>query len=215
MRIFVILLFLLLSSSASSSDASIEDRVRARDFPSVFQAWNPIDMPEEYPLDTLEGRHAAGAKHYHIGEEPISQISFNTPLVLGVVWDGPHGGESLAFTEDSLAQALENRARLLEMNPNMVFLMEIRWRDAPGSHLPEDSDWWLRNEDGSRAEGWKGGPEPYYMLNYKNPGFQDQVAKQARVAVAETTQSSASAAVRKAVNWASPAAFVVTVLSPR
>lgn len=183
MRLICILLILIFSIPAHSESTSIADRVELRDFPSVFQAWNPVDMPAKFPLDTLEERLAAGALHDLIWEEPISQISFNTPLVLGVVWDGAHGGESLAFTRDTLAQALENRKKLLEINPNMVFLMEIRWRDAPGSHLPEDSDWWMRNEDGSRAEGWKGGPEPYYMLNYENPGFQEQVAKQARVAV--------------------------------
>lgn len=183
MRLLFILLIVLVSSPLFPSDASIAERVESRDFPSVFQAWNPIDMPDEYPLDTLAGRLAAGAKHDLVWEEPVSQISFNTPLVLGVVWDGPHGGESLAFTGETLAQALENRNKLLEINPNMIFLMEIRWRDAPGSHLPEDSDWWLRNEDGSRVAGWTGGPEPYYKLNYENPAFQDQVAKQARVAV--------------------------------
>ena len=183
MRMFLISLIILISLPVHSSDASIGERVNGRDFPSVFQAWNPIDMPKEFPLDTLQGRLAAAAKHDLVWEEPISQISFGTPLVLGVVWDGPHGGESLAFTQDTLDQALQNRAALLGMNPNMIFLMEIRWRDAPGSHLPEDSDWWLRNQDGTRVAGWDGGPEPYYMLNYESPAFQDQVAKQARVAV--------------------------------
>ena len=57
------------------------------------------------------------------------------------------------------------------MNSDMVFLMEIRWKDAPGSYLPEGSDWWMRGDDGQRKVGWTGGPEPYYYLNYKNPQF--------------------------------------------
>jgi hypothetical protein len=72
---------------------------------------------------------------------------------------------------------------MLSYNPIMVFLMEIRWRDAPGSYLPADSEWWLKNEDGSRVEGWLGGPEPYYMLNYENEEFQDHVAVQSLVAI--------------------------------
>ena len=171
------------ADAPAASTSSITERVEDRTFPSVFQAWNPLDMPDAYPLRTSDERIRTAAKHDLLWEEPVSQLGFGTDLVLGVVWEGENQGVATRFTEGSREQALRNRARLLELNPDMVMLMEIRWRDAPGSYLPEDSDWWLRNEDGTRKAGWTGGPEPYYLLNYENPDFQDHVAVQARVAV--------------------------------
>lgn len=161
---------------------SIKQRVESRSYPSVFQAWNPLDTAE-FPLDTLENRLTAAAKHDLLWEEPVSQISFNTPLVLGTEWNHKHTGLADGFDPKTYQQALINRAKLLEKNPNMVMLMEVRWRDAPGSYLPEDSEYWLRNDDGSRVAGWKGGPEPYYMLNYENKAFQHRVAQMSKIAV--------------------------------
>ena len=170
--------------SSSSIADDIKRRVENKRFPAIFQAWNPLDMPEKFPVDTLEQRLQNAAKHSLLWEEPVSQISFNTPLVLGLEWDNPNAGMATQFTQATLEQGRKNRARLLELNPNMVFLMEIRWRDAPGSYFPEDSEFWLRSKDGQRVAGWKGGPEPYYMLNFKHEGFQKRVAEQSVAAVA-------------------------------
>ncbi len=167
---------------AVSAD-TIPTRVAAKVQPSIFQAWNPLDMPEKFPLDTLEQRLKAAAKHELLWEEPVSQLGFGTKLVLGAVWDHAHGGLATKFTDNSRNQALANRAKMLEANPAMVFLFEVRWRDAPGSFLPEGSEFWKRHPDGKRMMGWDGGPEPYYLLNYDNPAFQDNVARQCRYAV--------------------------------
>jgi hypothetical protein len=138
---------------------------------------------EEYPLATNSQRIIAASKHDLLWEEPVSQLGYGVDLVLGAVWDHKHGGIANNFTEKSKELALINRKAMLEINENMIFLMEIRWKDAPGSFLPEESDWWIREDDGSRKEGWLGGPEPYYYLDYKHPGFQKQVQLQAKIAV--------------------------------
>jgi hypothetical protein len=65
----------------------------------------------------------------------------------------------------------------------MIFLLEVRWRDAPGSFLPEDSPFWRRNADGSRVPGWDNGPEPYYLLNPENEAFRANIGRQARLAI--------------------------------
>jgi hypothetical protein len=162
---------------------SVAERVNEKTFPAVFQAWNPIDMPTRFPLNTVEQRLRAAAKHAVLWEEPVSQLGFNTPLVLGAVWDHEHGGLATDFTAESKRQALENRRRLLELNPHMVLLLEVRWRDAPGSFLPEDSPFWRRNEDGTRKKGWDGGPEPYYLMNPDHPDFAVNLARQCKIAV--------------------------------
>jgi hypothetical protein len=151
------------SATFAENADTIPTRVVAKIHPSIFQAWNPLDMPGKFPLDTLEQRLTSAAKHDLMWEEPVSQLGFGTKLVLGAVWDGENGGMATQFTADSLKQALANRAKMLEMNPAMVFLFEVRWRDAPGSFLPADSPFWKRHADGRRVAGWDGGPEPYYL----------------------------------------------------
>jgi hypothetical protein len=168
--------------SLSRADISPEQRIVGRDSPSIFQAWNPIDMAA-FPLTTNEDRLRVAAKHDVLWEEPVSQLGFKTPMVLGAVWDNPHGGLATKFTDASFRQALANRRRLLELNPHMILLLEVRWRDAPGSFLPEDSPFWKRGQEGKRILGWDNGPEPYYLLNPDNPDFADNIARQCKVAV--------------------------------
>lgn len=162
--------------------APIVERIDGRTFPSIFQAWNPIDM-NDVPLETNGDRLQAAARHDLLWEEPVSQLGYGVDLVLGAVWDHEHGGLAAGFTNASLKRARANRRAMLKINPNMVFLMEIRWKDAPGSYLPADSEWWLRSCDGEREAGWNGGPEPYYYLNYQNPEFRARVVEQSRLAV--------------------------------
>lgn len=162
---------------------AVNQRVGGRDYPSVFQAWNPIDMNESFPLETNDQRIVAAVKHDIIWEEPVSQLGFGTDLVLGAVWDHTHAGLATQFTAESLELALANRRKMLIMNPQMIFLLEVRWRDAPGSFLPEDSPFWRRQADGSRVLGWDGGPEPYYLLEPDHVGFQANIARQAQVAL--------------------------------
>jgi hypothetical protein len=164
--------------------SSVVARVDNKSFPAIFQAWNPLDMPSKYPATTDDEFLKNAAKHSLLWEEPVSQLGFNTKLVLGLVWDHKHAGLANSFTAETLAHAKENKKKLLAMNPNMVLLFEVRWRDAPGSYLPEDSEFWLRGDDGARVKGWDGGPEPYYMLNYKNEAFQQRLGEQARAVMA-------------------------------
>ena len=164
------------------NEVKLETRIQSRDFPSVFQAWYGIDMPD-YPQDQLEQRLTAAAKHDLLWEEPLSQLGEGKPLVLGLVWEGDYQGLASGFTAESLQQALANRKRLLELNPNMTFLFEIRWRDAPRSFLPEDSPFWKKDENGEVIKGWLGGWEPFYMLNYDHPAFIENVARQAEIAL--------------------------------
>lgn len=160
----------------------ISDRVNSRDYPSAFMAWYNIDMPE-YPVETEDERIKACAKHDLMWEEPLSQLGEGVDLILGLTWDHKHHGLATKFTEESLQHALKNRKKLQALNPNMVCLFEVRWRDAPMSFLPEDSDWWLRDENGEIKKGWLGGWEPFYLLDYKNKGLLDNIARQAKIAV--------------------------------
>lgn len=173
---------ILMSFSCSTSDL-ISKRIETRKYPSAFMAWYNIDMPEKYPVSTDDERIAACAKHDLMWEEPLSQLGEGVDLVLGLVWDHKHHGLATSFTKESLERAQRNKKKLLEINPNMICLFEVRWRDAPSSFLPANSDWWMRDSKGEIVKGWTGGWEPFLMLNYKNEEFLKNVARQAKIAV--------------------------------
>lgn len=177
----LIVLFALMS--CNQTELPIKQRVETRNFPSVFQAWYSIDMPDEYPTTTEEERIVVSSMHDIMWEEPLSQLGENVDLVLGLEWDHENNGLATSFTKASLDKAQRNKAKLLKHNPNMVCLFEVRWRDAPQSFLPAKSPWWLRNQDGEIVKGWLGGWEPFLMLDYENPEFQDNVARQCKIAV--------------------------------
>lgn len=178
-----VLVSLLFVNGVVARTKSLAQRVQERDFPSVFQAWNPVDMNCCFPLTTQEARLQVAAKHDLLWEEPVSQLGYGTELVLGAVWDHVHSGSATQFTKESQKLALSNRKKMLKLNPNMVFLLEVRWRDAPGSFLPENSEFWQRNTDGTRVLGWDNGPEPYYLLDADNRGFQANIARQTLAAI--------------------------------
>ena len=158
-----LLLGLLVSVAAAQS---VEQRVLDRDFPSVFQAWNRADnLPQEDPLDTT-------ARH---------DLMWHVAGGYGMQWNASYEGLGESFTLQSIAKGRSYRQSLLSRNPNMVFLMEIRYRDAPNGFLPMDSLWWMRDARGNRQPGWEEGG--YYLLNYPDPGFQAHVAAQCKAAV--------------------------------
>jgi len=145
---------------------TVEQRVSDRDFPSVFQAWNRADnLPKEDPTDTV-------ARH---------DLMWHVAGGYRLQWNASYEGLGESFTPQSIANGLSYRQSLLSRNPNMVLLVEIRYRDAPNGFLPADSPWWKRDAAGNRLPGWAEGG--YFLLNYQDPGFQAHVAAQCKAAV--------------------------------
>lgn len=141
-------------------------RIAGRDFPSVFEAWSPADnLPNEDRWTTL-ARHDLAI--FSIG-------------ALGLRWAQAPDGLGVSFTSRSIADARAKRALLLKKNPHLILLAEIRYHDAPPRYLPADSPWWVRGKDGKVEMGWKEGGYP--AIDYANPQFQEQMAKQALAAV--------------------------------
>src|SRR4030042_555685 len=142
---------------------TIEQRVSNRDFPSVFQAWNRADnLPRENRIDT-------GARH---------DLMWHVAGGYGLRWDALHEGLGESFTPPSITDGRSYRRSLLSRNPNMILLMEIRYRDASNGFLPGDSRWWKRDAAGNRLAGWDEGR--HFLLDYQDPGFRTHVAAQCR-----------------------------------
>jgi hypothetical protein len=144
----------------------LTQRLAARGFPSVFQAWNPAQHLDEPPLVTL-------ARH---------DLCFTSPEMAGLQWDQATPGTASAFTPESSAHARVWREKLRRLNPNQILLAEIRYRDAPDGWLPADHPWWTWTA-GKRAAGWAEGG--FYLLDFANPALRDHVAAQCRAALAD------------------------------
>lgn len=146
-------------------ELSVRERVYHRTFPSIFQAWNAAKIPGEEKWTSV-------ARH---------DIVFHAPDFFGLRWDQRFQGLANAFTSDSIVAAKSIRQRLLERNPNMVLLAELRYRDAHRSHLPDGHPWWM-TINGKPIVGWEEGG--YFLLDFANPAYQDHIARQAKAVIA-------------------------------
>ncbi len=159
-------LAMLADADKPPHEADVERRITGRTFPSVFQAWNAADnLKGEAPLDTA-------ARH---------DLIFQSAGFYGLRWNHAQQGLADGFTPASVEAALLKRRELLGRNPNLVLLLEIRYRDAHRSFLPEGHAWWRRDKAGRIVAGWEEGG--YLQLDFANSEYREQVARQAQAAV--------------------------------
>jgi hypothetical protein len=153
--------------ASTADEMSVVERITARDFPSVFQAWSRVENIPEANL--LEGI----ARH--------DLMWSCTGLGGGLRWDAEHRGLAEKFEPRSIQKVRKVREQLLELNPNIILIAEIRYRDAHPRWLPEGHKWWMRDEHGRIVKGWKEGG--FLLLDYKNPEYRQHVARRAKAAM--------------------------------
>ena len=174
MRILLPLTLIMLLSAATifaedPEESSVEERIANRTFPSVFQAWDPADNLKK------DGTWKAVARH---------DLFWHIPYTFGLIWDlWPDYGLATDLTPDSIDDAVALREKLLKMNPNIILLAAITYRDADLNFLPEDHPWWLRDENGDLVLGYESGSYKAYLLDISNPRFRKQIAVRARALV--------------------------------
>ena len=116
---------------------SVADRIASRNLPSAFQAWDHIVGREDDP-------------------EAIALHDLHWSPFFRLWWDTfeaePTYGLSTQLGGD-LENAKAIRQQRLALNPNMVFLVEIRLHNYfELDALPPDSDFWLRNAIGDNIK---------------------------------------------------------------
>jgi len=154
------------SEDVVGSASSVAERKAGRTFPSVFQAWNPADsLPGEDRWVTL-------ARH---------DLMWGSPPQLDLRWDAPAAGLGERFTPESVAAGRRRRAALADLNPSLILLAEVRYRDAAAGFLPEGHPWWKRDDTGDLVAGWAEGG--FFQLDFANPACRAHVAAQARAVV--------------------------------
>jgi hypothetical protein len=132
----------------------------------VFQAWSPADnLPGEDEL-------ATAARH---------DLLWHAAEWYGLVWNKQPSGMAEAFEPQSIQAGLKRRKALLDLNPNIILIAEIRYRDASRRFLPPDHEWWRRDKAGNLVAGWDEGK--FIQLDFDNPAFRQHVARQAEAVV--------------------------------
>jgi hypothetical protein len=162
-----LLLPVILGAAGPAVELPLAERIAGRTFPSVFQAWSPADNLRG------EDKQATAARH---------DLLFSSPGYFLLRWNSSYPGLGESFSAETLAPARRMRAALLERNPHMVLLAEIRYRDAGRGFLPAGHPWWKRDAAGKAVAGWAEGG--FAQLDFANPEYRAHVAAQARAVVA-------------------------------
>ena len=145
----------------------IEQRIKDRTFPSVFAAWGDIGWSPVEDLPALSETEQIALHDFYWSSPYVGQHFFK--MIYGWRIVGVSGE----------AQNLVDAYRTL--NPNMIFIAEVRIRDANINTYGEDFPYWLRNSGGNLIYD----PElDNYFTDFTQPGMQDIIVEQA-VAVAK------------------------------
>ena len=82
----------------------------------------------------------------------------------------------------NMEAAIEQRDLYWSINPNMIFLREIRMWDAGAGHFPDDSPYWARDNNGNRIfdpDGERSLDSRLYLINWSHPDVQDEIVEKA------------------------------------
>ena len=173
--------------------ANAEDTLR--NYPSIFQAWSAIEnRPDEDELDRLARHDLAFAHPY-----TLLRVSWN------ISEEQPYSGLATDLLPSQLNTARQRKEELVSLNPHLLLLIEIRYRDAKYlsrqnetrvenwwevGFYPPDSPYWLRDSTGKPVIGWgedTNGDEKIdendtilnYLIDFTNPEVQDLIVNQA------------------------------------
>ena len=145
----------------SLPDPPIQDRIENRNLPSIIQSWG--DKAVNLSHLSFEDRVAYHDIYWH-------HIPFGLHFLQTPPWSTLAG---------DIESATARREELLAKNPTMIFLVEIRIRNAhsPGQY-PEDWFGWLRDENGNPVKGSRTFTDSY-LIDFRIPEVQDIIVEQA------------------------------------
>ena len=137
-------------------DLSSVPRIENRQFPSIFGAFSGTTLNQHHLSRTEQF-----AQHDMVFQAPFFELEL---FGNGDYW------EIRGDINDSIAR----RDTLLSLNPNLLFLVELRFFNAGCNDYPESWPYWKRDEHGNIVRGgrWCG-------IDFTNPGFQDLLVSQA------------------------------------
>ena len=136
----------------------LEPRLKNRNYPSIFTRWGPqiLNRPDFSRTENT-------ARH---------DLWFDVPL-FGFTYRHTSNGFTMA---GKLDEAVQSRDEHLAINPNTVFLVELKMREYARDEKPEDWPYWIRDANGDIVNGWV--PEAG-LVNFTHPDVQDRIVQEA------------------------------------
>ena len=166
----VIALLVLSSSTLYAQDRfdTIQERLDNRSFPSVFSTWAGPSWRRVFNRPDLSGEEVLA----------LHDIYWTHSWV-GVRWHYMEETDTLELKgvlPTDVAKAERTQRQMERINPNMIYLMEIRMKTAVANtpYPPQDSYYWVHN---SKGEWVKQGDRA--LVDFVNPKVQDMIVKQA------------------------------------
>ena len=186
--LILLLIWVAITSMAYSEDGE-------RNYPSIFQAWSGIEnRPDEDELHRVARHDLAFAHPY-----TLLRIAWN------ISEDQPYSGLAIGLLSNQLDIAHKRKQELLSLNPHILLLVELRYRDAryvsrqnepfvenwwEVGFYPPDSPYWLKDSNGKPVIGWgedTNGDRKIdqndrvlnYLIDFTNPEVQDLIVNQA------------------------------------
>ena len=137
----------------------LEPRLENRTFPSVFSAWGGLGWSS-----VLNQPHLSDLEQMSQHDLYFCCLMFGEHLI-----DTGDGWE----VRGDLERAEQLRDDYIALNPNMIFLVEIRMRDASLDHFPEHSPYWVRDGSGNLLG------DEWHLIDFTHPDVQDMIVGQA------------------------------------
>ena len=140
----------------------IHDRIKDRDYPSIFTAWagpNWVSILNRPDLSGVENV----ASH---------DLWFSVPQ-FGLTFRDTSNEFIMAGSVD---EAIKRRDEFLALNPNMLFIADIRMRSYALDEFPEDWPYWIKDSDGNIVNAWAG---VFGLIDFTHPDIQDRIVQQA------------------------------------
>ena len=136
----------------------VRDRIHNRNYPSIFARWSGLGWPPIVNRPELSG----------IENVASHDLWFSVPQ-FGLEWT--YHPDQIRLV-GNLDEAIRQRDLFLSLNPNMIFLLQVRMRSGGSlQYLPEDSPHWLRDADGNILE--------EELIDFTHPFIQDRIVQQA------------------------------------
>ena len=142
------------------SRVAVAPRVKDRDHPSIFATWS------DTAIVNLPNLSADEAIVYH--------DLFWGGLGFDLQWQPTPSGLRLFGRVDD---AHWKREYLLLKNPNFVRLVSFGYTAADHGDYPEDSPYWLRDENGNRVQAYVG--TSAFLIDFTQPAVQDILIQKA------------------------------------
>ena len=141
----------------------LEPRLENRNYPSIAARWSGYGWPPVRNRPDLSDAEniALHDLWFHTDEFGLRLRDINSRITIA----------------GDLDEAIRRRDELRVLNPNQVILMSYSYAAAHSDEFPENSLYWIRNDDGTifRPYNRAGVPKPYALIDFTHPDIQDRI----------------------------------------